>query len=237
MRDTWNSEKTIEGRIVIMKKKCAIEAVTMITDGMVVGLGGGSTVAFMIEELAKSRKQIQVVTPSMNTEELCRKCKIPVTPLAITNTIDIAFDGCDELDYDFNALKSCGGIHTREKLVANMAKQYILLADEEKYHERLQFEYPVTVEVLPCARAYVKAQLELLGAEVTERICANKAGLTITDDGNYLMEAKFTKKPNCETLNDQLNSMSGIVGHGLFYQTASGAIIAGNNGILKRFKK
>ena len=216
-----------------MKKKCAIEAANTIKDGMVVGLGGGSTVAFLIEELAKSGKQVQAVTPSMNTEELCRKYHISVIPLAMTEKIDIAFDGCDELDYDLNALKSCGGIHTREKLVADMAEQYILLADEAKYYEQLPFDYPVTVEVLPCARAYVKKQLELLGAEVTERMCANKTGLTITDDGNYLMEAKFSEKPDIEKLDVQLNGMSGIVGHGLFYKKAYGAIIAGKEEVLK----
>ena len=217
-----------------MKKKCAIKAADMISDGMIVGLGGGSTVAFLIEELAKSGKQIQAVTPSMDTEELCKQHKIPVNALSVTEKIDIAFDGCDELDHELNALKSCGGIHTREKLVADMAKQYILLADEAKYQEQLQFTYPVTVEVLPCARFYVRRQLELLGAEVSERVCANKTGLTITDDGNYLMEAKFSEKPDVEKLNMQLDTMSGVVGHGLFYKKASGAIIAGKDGMIVR---
>ena len=219
-----------------MKKKCAVAAANMIEDGMVVGLGGGSTVAFLIEELEKSKKQVQAVTPSMNTEELCRQYQIPVVPLAMTEKIDIAFDGCDELDYDFNALKSCGGIHTREKLVADMAEKYILLADEAKYYEQLPFNYPVTIEVLPCARAYVKKQLELSGAKVTERTCTNKTGLTITDDGNYLMEAKFAERPDIEKLDAQLNGMSGIVGHGLFYKKASGAIIAGKEEVLKFYR-
>ena len=112
-----------------------------------------------------------------------------------------------------------------------MAEQYILLVDEEKYHETLPFAYPVAVEVLPCARAYVKAKLESLGAEVEERVCANKTGLTITDDGNYLMDARFSKTPDLQKLNEQLNAISGIVGHGLFYRKASKAVIAGKNDI------
>lgn len=212
-----------------MKKKCAKEAAKMIKDGMIVGLGGGSTVGFLIEELAGAGKKIRAVTPSMDTEELCREHGIEVIPLSRIAKIDIAFDGCDELDEKFNALKSCGGIHTREKLVADMAEDYIMLADETKCYESLPFGYPVTVEVLPCARAYVKEQLQKLGAEVTERRCANKTGLTITDDGNYLMEAKFSKVENVEQFNNLLNAMSGVVGHGLFYQVASGAIIAGKS--------
>ncbi len=214
-----------------MKKKCAKEAVKLIKAGMIVGFGGGSTVAYMIAEAADLQLDIQAVTPSMDTKELCRKYKIPVISLSDVDKIDIAFDGCDELDYQLNALKSCGGIHTREKLVAAMAKKYILLADESKFFERLQFEYPVTVEVLPCARSYVKNSLEIIGAKVIERHCANKAGLTITDDGNYLMEAQFKNSEDLKVLDQKLNAMAGIVGHGLFYSIASGAIIAGKEDI------
>lgn len=214
-----------------MKKRCAEEAIKMISEGMIVGLGGGSTVAFLIEEIKNSGKKIQAVTPSMNTEELCRKNGIAVIPMSQVEKIDVAFDGCDEVDWEFNALKSCGGIHTREKLVADMSQKYFLLADEVKYHEELKFEYPVTVEVLPSARSYVKRQLSLLGAEVRERMCDNKTGLTITDDGNYLMEARFIESQNVEELNDALNAMSGIIGHGLFYKKATGVIVAGKDKI------
>ena len=214
-----------------MKKRCAEEAIKMISEGMIVGLGGGSTVGFLIEEIKNSGKQIQAVTPSMNTEELCRKNGITVLPMSQVEKIDVAFDGCDEVDWEFNALKSCGGIHTREKLVADMAQKYFLLADESKYHEELKFEYPVTVEVLPSARSYVKRQLSLLGAEVRERMCDNKTGLTIKDYGNYLMEARFIERQNAEELNDALNAMSGIIGHGLFYKKATGVIVAGKDKI------
>lgn len=213
-----------------MKRKCAQEAVSKIKDGMIIGLGGGSTVAFMIQEIKEKALKVQAVTPSMQTEALCLEAGIPVLPLSYVDEIDLAFDGCDELDHAYNALKSCGGIHTREKLVAAMAKEYWLLVDESKYFETLPFQYPVTVEVLPSARAYVKKQLTQMGAEVTERMCANKTGLTITDDGNYLMEAKFASVEDVEALNNKLNAMNGIVGHGLFYQVATNAIIVGQKG-------
>lgn len=214
-----------------VKRKCAKEAAKMIKDGMTTGFGGGSTVQYLIEEVALSGKKIRAVTPSMDTEEVCNKYHIPVLSLSHVGHIDIAFDGCDELDRDLNAIKSCGGIHTREKIVAEMAEQYILLADESKFFEQLQFGYPITVEVLPCARTFVREKLEQMGAIVNERHCANKTGLTVTDDGNYLMEAEFKSTSEIEMLNQQLNEIPGLVGHALFYQVGTGAIIAGADDI------
>lgn len=214
-----------------MKKKCALEAVKLIENGMVVGFGGGSTVGFMIEEAARLGLEIEAVTPSMLTEELCRKHGIPVRTLAETEHVDIAFDGCDELDANFNALKSCGGIHTREKLVAAMADKYVLLADEAKFFPALQFNVPVAFEVLPAARSYVKRALAELGAEAAERYCSNKMGLTITDDGNYLMDAQFANVKNPQVLNKVLNNVQGVVNHSLFCELIDGAVIAGKDEI------
>lgn len=214
-----------------MKLKCAKKALEFIEDGMTVGLGGGSTVALLIQEIEKEKKKIQAVTPSFDTRELCIEHHIPVAPLEMMDKIDVAFDGCDELDMKLNALKSCGGIHTREKLVAAMAEKYILLADEGKLKDKLEFGYPVTLEVLTCARAYVKKCLEEMGAEVTERRSEQKTGLVISDDGNYLMEAKFSEVENAEVLSDTLNRMPGIVGHSLFCNVAEAAIIVKTDGI------
>lgn len=214
-----------------MKQKCAKEAAKMIKDGMIIGFGGGSTVQYLIEEVALSGKKIQAVTPSMDTEEICNTYHIPVLSLSCVDHIDLAFDGCDELDRNLNAIKSCGGIHTREKIVAEMADQYFLLADESKFFEELQFHYPITVEVLPSARSYVGKRLEQLGGVVSERHCTNKTGLTITDDGNYLMEVEFKSVLDIEILNQKLNAIPGLVGHALFYQVGTGAIISGTDGI------
>lgn len=109
-----------------MKQKCAQKAFEMIQDKKVVGLGGGSTVALLIREISGSGKQVRAVTPSQDTMELCAEYGIPVQTLEMTSRIDIAFDGCDEVDLELNALKSCGGIHTREKIMAAMADEYIL---------------------------------------------------------------------------------------------------------------
>lgn len=214
-----------------MKQKCAKKAVEWIKDGMIVGLGGGSTIAYLIEEIREKRLSVFVVTPSMDTEELCAKYKIPVLKLESVERIDVAFDGCDEVDFNLNALKSCGGIHTREKLVAAMAKDYILLATEDKYEEKLTFSYPVTLEVIRSAKSYVKRQLTQLGAEVVERKSTAKMGLTITDDGNYLLEARFQKVENLEELHNKLSNIVGVVEHSLFYHVATKALIAGEDDV------
>lgn len=214
-----------------MKQKCAQKAFEMIEDSMIIGLGGGSTVALLIHEIEKRNRHIWAVTPSQDTMKLCIQHHIPVLPLEIMDEIDLAFDGCDELDADLNALKSCGGIHTREKIVASMAKEYVLLADEEKYKEKLVFAYPITVEVIRSAEKYVKRCLEELGAKVTERRSDGKTGLLISDDGNYLMEARFSHVDSIEKLTLKLDGIQGIVGHSLFYNIASKAVIAKEDGI------
>lgn len=102
-------------RIKNMKQLCAKEALKYIKDGMCVGLGGGSTVGYLAEYLAKEERKITVVTPSDDTAELCKNLGLMVLSLEMTDYIDIAFDGCDELDKELNALKANGAIHTKEK--------------------------------------------------------------------------------------------------------------------------
>ena len=112
-----------------------------------------------------------------------------------------------------------------------MAKEYVLLADEGKYHETLTFSYPVTVEVLPPAYACVKKCLEQMGAVVMERRSAQKAGILVSDYGNYLLEAKFSSVENIGELSLKLDQVPGLTGHSLFYRIASKAIIAGADGM------
>ncbi len=209
-----------------MKQKCAQRAFEMLEDDMVVGLGGGSTVALLIQEIKNGGRKIQAVTPSQDTLQLCGAYGIPLLPLELTDTIDLAFDGCDELDMQLNALKSCGGIHTREKIVASMAKEYVLLADETKWKERLTFACPVTVEVLPAAVSFAVKCLTQMGAEVTARRSDGKAGLLVSDDGNYLLEARLACVEDIGALSEQIDRIPGVVGHSLFYQIAAKAIIA-----------
>lgn len=100
-----------------MKKTCAKEALKYIKDKSIIGLGGGSTISYLVSFIKESKLDVKIVTPSSNTEKLCRENNLNVLDISSVSEVSVAFDGCDEIDYDLNALKSCGGIHTKEKIV------------------------------------------------------------------------------------------------------------------------
>lgn len=199
-----------------MKKRCAKEALKYIKDGMVVGLGGGSTIQFLVEFIEEANLNIQVVTPSYQTASLCLEHHLNVLPTWSVDHVDIAFDGCDEVDLKLNALKSGGAIHTKEKIIASMASQYVLLVDEQKVFEKLPFKHSVTIEIIPESLSYVKKALMALGAKVTMRKSGAKDGYTISDHGNFIMEAMFEQVEDIEKLNQDLLQIAGIVDTSLF---------------------
>lgn len=105
--------------------------------------------------------------------------------------VDVAFDGCDEVDEALNALKSGGGIHTKEKLIAPMADDYILLVDDTKFVKKLTFKYPVVLEILQDSLKYVERLVTELGGKPSIRSSSSKDGFTISDNGNLLMDVYF----------------------------------------------
>lgn len=216
-----------------MKQRCAHEALTYIQPNMIVGLGGGRTVAYLAAELAHTQVPVQIVTPSYETAALCLAHHLPVLPTWSIDHVDIAFDGCDEVDEQLNALKSGGAIHTKEKIIAAMADDYVLLVDQSKVFERLPFHHPVTLEVIPEAAAHVKKQLQKLGGEVTFRTGKAKDGYTISDHGNWIMDAAFSEVNDIPALNDELNHIVGIVETSLFVGFVSFALAADETHIHK----
>lgn len=163
----------------IFKKVCAKQALQLIRNGQIVGLGGGGTISLLVSMIADTTLKIKVVTPSDSTKALCIEKGLMVLDLAYVNYVDIAFDGCDECDESLHALKSGGGIHTREKLIGTMADQYILLVDESKLSKQLTFNHPIVLEVLPVAYHFVVSQVEALGGKVVWRRANNKDGFYI----------------------------------------------------------
>ena len=211
-----------------MKQLCAQEALKYIKDDMCIGLGGGSTVGYLAEYLAKEGKRVTVVTPSDDTAELCKNLGLMVISLGMTDHIDIAFDGCDELDRNLNALKANGAIHTREKIIASMAEKYVLLIDESKLYETLPLKDSVTLEVVPQSRNYVQAQVEKLGGKAVMRKSGAKAGFVISDNGNYILDTYFTEvdafagKP--AELHQKLKQLTGVVETALFIDVVAFAL-------------
>ncbi|WP_455684385.1 ribose 5-phosphate isomerase A [Thomasclavelia sp.] len=207
-----------------MKKRCALEALKYIKQHMVVGLGGGSTIRYLVEFLEEKKLDIQIVTPSYQTAALCVKHHLHVVPTWSVGHVDIAFDGCDEVDLKLNALKSGGAIHTKEKIIASMADDYVLLVDESKVFETLPFDHSVTIELIPESMSYVKKELEKLGAVVSMRKSHAKDGYTVSDHGNFIMEAKFTGVKNVQQLNQDMKNITGIVDTSLFVGKATFAL-------------
>ncbi len=219
-------------KVMIMKKKCALYASKLVKDGMVVGLGGGSTISYLIDYVKD--KDIKVVSHSSKTVLLAQKMGLTVLNTQYVDHVDIAFDGCDEVDSHLNALKSGGGIHTQEKIIASMADEYIVLVDESKFHETLAFKVPVVVEVLPKAYSVVKKKLEKLNGNVELRTASNKDGFLMSDEGNILLDVYFDGVQDIRLLNQTLLMMPGVVDTSLFVDILTGMILVNDKGVFKK---
>ncbi|QAA30944.1 ribose 5-phosphate isomerase A [Clostridium manihotivorum] len=215
-----------------LKKLSAQEALKLISCGNIVGLGGGRSIAYLIEMLSeKPELKVKIVTPSIKTKLLCIKHGLEVLPTYSIDRVDVAFDGCDQVDRGLNALKSGGAIHTREKLIASMAKEYILLVDKDKVVEKLEFKHPVAIEVLLEALGYVERVLKEIKANPIVRVSGNKDGFLISDDGNIIIDAFFENVEDIAQLDKKLNSIFGVIGTSLFVDKVTKVIVASEDGI------
>ena len=219
-----------------LKKQAAIKAVSFIKHQQLVGLGAGSTIAFMVELLSEQVKgglDIKVLTSSFITRQLLLQKGFTVLPAADVEKIDVYFDGCDQVDHNLHALKSGGGIHTKEKLLASMATQFILAGDERKYVEQFTTACPLVIEFLPEALRYIPARIQQLfaDAKMGMRMSDKKDGAVITHNGNYLLDVWFGRWPELSQLNSQIKKITGVVETSLFYNLAHKAIIAGSDGV------
>lgn len=218
-----------------LRKLCAEKAMEYINDNSVIGLGAGRNIACLIELLSKAVKKkdlkIRIVTPSDNTKNLCIKYGIEVLPTCFVEEVDVAFDGCGEVDENFYASKGGGGVFTKEKIIGSMAKEYILLIDEQKLKKELSLEYPISLEVIKDSLGYVNKMVRNLGGNPIVRTSNNKDGYLVTDDGNFILDVMFNFIGDFNKLNDSLNNITGIVGTSLFTTEVNRLIVAGENGI------
>ncbi len=218
------------------KQEAAAKAITLVNENNIVGLGAGSTMAYAVEFLKKRIEDgltVKLVTSSFTTKQLLLKENLPVLPTSLIKEIDIYFDGCDQFDKQLNALKSGGGIHTQEKLLASMAKQFVLVGDETKLVDTFDVKYPVVIEMLPQSLSFVPFKIEKLfpDVKISMRMGDKKDGPVITENGNYLLDVYFESWPGLTGINKSLKSITGVVETSLFYGLACKAIIAGENGV------
>ena len=205
-----------------MKKAVAEAAVNEVTSNMIVGLGSGSTAAIMIKTLANKikageLKNIKGVPTSFQSEVLALELGIPLIDLASVSQIDLAIDGADEVNTDYQLIKGGGACHVREKLVASKANKLLIVVDQTKLVENLNEVFPLPVEVLPSAWKQVKDVIEKMDAKCNLRMAEKKAGPIVTDEGNLILDVLFNggiKNPRKIEL--LINNIPGVLENGLF---------------------
>ena len=214
------------------KKNAGYKAAEYVRDGMVLGLGTGSTTHYFIEKVGMRIKEEGInvcgIPTSFQSFLKAKESNIPITTLE-ENDIDLAVDGADEVDGEFNLIKGGGAAHTKEKIVDYAAKEFIVIVDESKYVDSLG-AFPVPVEVLPEASRLVIQTLEDMGAKCEIRMAQRKDGPVITDNGNFVIDAKFDKIDSPAHLEIDLNSIPGVVENGIFSQMVDRVIIGMEDG-------
>ena len=215
------------------KRASGIAAAAMVQPGWVVGLGTGTTTAFAIEELGRRVREENVrfegIPTSHSSEILARQWGIPIRTLQDVDGIDLAIDGADEVDGDKNVMKGSGGAHTREKIIDSFAKIFVVVADDTKMVTRLGEGRAVPIEVIPLAVPSAQRDLEAMGATVTLRFTVPDHGHTgpvITDQGNFVLDAKFDGIDDPAEMERRLNAIPGVLENGIFPKKAHTIIVA-----------
>ena len=212
------------------KQAVGQQAAQLVQSGMVVGLGTGSTAAFMIQALGErirrgELQQVRGIPTSFQATVLARQAGIPLTTLDEVAGVDLAIDGADEVDPQKNLIKGGGAAHTREKIVDSLAREFVVVVDASKLVERLGSRFPVPVEVLPMAVVPVMRALERLGGRPELRMAVKKDGPVITDQGNMVVDVTFAAIPDPAGLEAQINNIPGVLENGLFVGLAGRVLV------------
>lgn len=204
------------------KRRAAQEAVKWIRDGHTVGLGTGSTIYYVLEELGRRIQteplQIQGISTSSQTTKIATQFQIPLVTLNECPRIDIAIDGADQVDPTFNLIKGMGGALTREKIVATAAHTVIIVVDETKLSSCLGHHQVVPIEVLPFAEQYIVQRLMKLAKRI-ERRTTSSFQPYITDNSNYILDVDFGEINDPQSLEKTIKNLPGVIEVGLFINT------------------
>jgi ribose 5-phosphate isomerase A len=216
------------------KQQAAEAAVTFIEDGMVIGLGSGTTATQMIYALGRRIQEGLRITGAVATshaiENLARKLGIPLTNLDTHPVLDLDIDGADEIDQQLRLIKGGGGALLREKIVASSSRRFVVIADATKRVALLGQKTPLPVETIPFATTPVTKRLEDLGATVQLR--RSGENVFFTENCNIILDCFFANGiADPVELDTRIHSIVGIVETGLFLHMAERAIIGGPEGI------
>jgi ribose 5-phosphate isomerase A len=217
-----------------MKKIAAEKAVERIKDGMIIGLGTGSTVKYAIKkigEMVKTGLKIEGIPTSLRTKKLAKEYGINLVDLNEYDEIDLTIDGADEVDSFLNLIKGGGGALTREKIIAYHSKKELIVVDETKIVKKLGAGTPLPVEVTKYGWNATKKSLEKLGCTVELRKIMDE--VYITDNSNYILDCDFGKINEPEGLEKEINSIPGVVENGLFIGLVDEVIVGSKQGVIK----
>lgn len=216
------------------KYAAAAEAVKMVRKGRAIGLGTGSTAEIFIDLLAKREKAeklgVACIATSLASENQAKRLGLKLAGFETLKTIDMAFDGADQIDPQLNLIKGLGGALVREKIVDYRAEKFVVMAGESKLVQKLSGIVPV--EVIPLAEEAVRRDLLALGAKKVE---TRKEGAKkfITDNSNFMLHAEFGAIERPVHLEDEINSIAGVVDNGIFSQKKPLVIAGREDGEIK----
>jgi len=239
--DTTNTQAdslSMSDKIEEAKKKAAYAAVDeYIKDGMIVGVGSGSTVVYVVERLAarvrSENLNILCIPTSFQANQLIAQAGLKKTDLTNHPVIDVTIDGADEVDSELNCIKGGGGCHTQEKIVAACSRLFVVVADYRKDSKTLglQWKKGVPIEVIPLSYVPLKEKFLQLGAKRADlRMAVNKAGPVVTDNGNFIIDVDFGLITDVSSLNTKLSLIPGVVETGLFPGMAVKAFFGNEDG-------
>jgi ribose 5-phosphate isomerase A len=221
-----------------LKRQAAARALEQVRDGMKLGLGTGSTAKHFVEllgERVRAGLKVIGVPTSEATRADADRCGVPLTTLDQVDRLDLTVDGADEIDPNLELIKGGGGALLREKIVAAASDRMIVIADETKWVQTLG-RFPLPIEVIPFGLGATRRAIETIFAEngVSGQMDVRKAKdghAFVTDGGHWIVDAHLGQIPDSPRLAAALNSIPGVVEHGLFIGLARAAVLAGPQGI------
>jgi ribose 5-phosphate isomerase A len=217
----------------LFKRAAAERAVEFVESGMVLGLGTGSTAAFVVEALARRVARglgIVAIPTSQHTAEMARGLGITLATLGEHRRIDLAIDGADEVERGtLDLIKGHGGALLREKIVVAASSRFIVVIDDEKLVHRLGERFPIPVEIVQFGWQATAEALEKLGT--TPELRQSDGRIFVTDGGNFILDCPFGPIAEPQHLERAINMTVGVVENGLFLGRSTAVVVASAEGI------
>ncbi|NOQ15411.1 MAG: ribose-5-phosphate isomerase RpiA [Methyloprofundus sp.] len=217
------------------KQWVAQHAARLVKDGMVVGLGTGSTADYFIAELARRRikESLRVTCVASSVVSMLKAQRLGLQLIAIEHLtqLDLFVDGADEVTAEHTLLKGQGADLVKEKLLARACDEFMVLVDQSKLVEHIGARYLIPVEVMPFAWQLVKQSLKEYGGHGALRQNSNGSGLAVTSYGSLVLDMAFDPKLDCVEIDAILNATPGVVEHGIFHGLATRVFVADKGGV------